>query len=121
VRDGEGVIHLSRLAERRRLQSSPVLDSFLSHLGIWTISGRMPFVFSVKEAILLSLLLLLISSPASILVASFWLVESVCRAWEHRLWWYFSQLTVFWLLNVEHLIALFLPWLSVIPVHIVSM
>jgi hypothetical protein len=45
----------------------------------------------------------------------------MCRAWEHRLWWYFSQLTVFWLLNVEHLIALFLSWLSVIPVHIVSM
>ena len=42
-------------------------DPFFSLFGIWAIPGDVPFVFSMKEAILSSLFLVLVPAPISAL------------------------------------------------------
>ena len=55
------MVHLSHELLWRRWQICSAFDPFLGLLGIWAVLGCVPFVFSMKEIILPSLPLVLVS------------------------------------------------------------
>jgi hypothetical protein len=105
---GKGVIYLSSLLGRRRLRVSSAFDPFLHFLGIWAISGDMPFLFAMKEAILLALPLPWIFVPISPLAVSFPLIGCLCHILCSYLQHFLPLLVITLLLVVEDLLALVL-------------
>ena len=62
-RCNEGMVYLSCRLLWRRLRVCSVFYPFLGLLSIWTIPGDVPLVLFMKETVLPSLLLILVSIP----------------------------------------------------------
>lgn len=67
-RHGRGMIDFSCELLLRGMCALPVLNSFLDFLGVRIVSGDVTLVFAMKEAVLPSRLLVLISVPGLVLI-----------------------------------------------------
>ena len=74
------MVHLSCGLLWQRWRICSAFDPFLGLLGIWAIPSDVPFVFSMEETILPSLLLVLVSIPDPTLAISlaFGLFSEAC-------------------------------------------
>ena len=100
------MVHLSCGLLWRRWPICSAFDPFLGLLGIWAIPSDVPFVFSMEEIILSSLLLVLVSIPFLALVISL----AFGLFLRHAVWacvhWLLPLLVVSLLFYVEDLLAL---------------
>ena len=104
------MIHLSCGLLWWRWRICSAFDPFLGLLGIWAISGDVPFVFSIEEIILPSLPLVLVSISVPALANS--LVFGLFL--RHAVWaclrWLLPLLAISLQFYVEDLLALRLLW-----------
>ena len=108
----EGMAYFSCGLLRRRLRICSALDSFLGLLSVRAIPGDVPVVFSMKEAVLSSLSLVLVSVPVSTLTISLafgLFLRWIIQAYLHRL---LPLLTASLLLYIEDMLVLPLLWLQ---------
>ena len=105
------MVHLSHELLWRRWWICSTFDPFLGLLGVWAVLGCVPFVFSMKETILPSLSLVLVSVPVPTLAISFAFRLFLGRVvWDYlcRLLPLLAISSVFY---VEDLMVLRLLWL----------
>jgi len=105
------MVHLSRELLWRRWRICSAFDPFLGLLGVWAVLGCVPFVFSMKEIILPSLPLVLVSVSVPTLAISLafgLFLGRVFWACLHRL---LPLLAVSLVFYVEDLLGLRLLWL----------
>ena len=105
------MVHLSCRLLWRRLWVCSIFYPFLGLLGIWTIPGDVPFVFSIEEIILPSLPLVLVSILIPALANSLAFGLFLRRAVWACLRWLIPLLVVSSLFYVEDLLVLRLLWL----------
>ena len=104
-----------------RLRICSAFDPLLGLLSIWAIPGDVPLIFSMKEAVLPSLLLVLVSILVLALAIS--LAFSLflrCIVWAclHRL---LPLLVASLLLYIKDLLALPLRWLQLVLTFVASL
>ena len=95
----------------RRWQICSAFDPFLGLLGIWAIPYDVPLVFSMKETILHSLPLVLVSIPVPTLAISLAFGLFLRHAVWACLLWLLPLLAFSLLFYIEDLLALPLLWL----------
>jgi len=121
------MVHLSRGLLWRRWLICSAFDPFLGLLGIWAVLGCVPFVFSIKEIILPSLPLVLVSVPIPTLAISLAFGLSVGRiVWAcHRRLLPLLAITLFYIENllVLHLLGLrlTLAYVAILGVSVTAM
>ena len=107
----KGMVHLSCGLMWRRWRICSAFDAFLGLLGIWAIPGDVPLVLSMKEAVLSSLPLVLVSVlvPALAITLAFGLfLRRTVWACLRRL---LPLLAASLLFYIKDLLALPLLWL----------
>lgn len=115
------MVYLPWCLLRQRLRVCSAFDPLLRFFSVWAIPGDMTLVFSMEEAVLLTLPLFLVFVPISALVVSFYLVGPLGCVLCSCLRTCLPLLTIARLLNVENLLTLALLLLMLALACIVSL